>query len=162
MRQLFLRDDKVERLIRTIQEQFEAGLRLEGEAAGSIEALNAKLWNWVETCYHQNIHAGISESPLERYRRAIGTLRVLPRDVDIEPLFYTRAQRSVRKDGTVLIDKVLYEVPLHLRGLKVELRYDPFRREHMEIWHDQKYVAQAHRVNRVLNSEIGGGPNYER
>jgi putative transposase len=155
---------KVERLIRTIQQQFEAGLRLEGESAGSLEALNARFWQWTETEYHQARHSATGQSPLERYRKAIGTLRQFPADVDIGPLFYTHKVRTVRKDGTVLLGNVLYEVPLHLRGLRVELRYDPFSLERMEIWHDQRLVNLARRVNRVLNSELGGGTgaHYDR
>ena len=153
---------KIERLIRTLQQQFEAGLRLEGESAGSLKELNDKLWHWVETQYHQTKHSATQETPLERYRRAIGTLRKLPADVDIEPLFYTRVVRSVRKDGTVVLGKTLYEVPLHLRGLQVELRYDPFEKERMEVWHDKRFVQLATRVNLVLNSNTGERADYER
>jgi transposase InsO family protein len=153
---------KVERLIQTIQRQFEAGLRLDGESAGSIKELNDKLWHWIETHYHQTKHSTIEETPLERYRRAIGTLRQLPADVDIEPLFYTRAVRSVRKDGTVVLGKTLYEVPLHLRGLQVELRYDPFQKQRMEVWHDNRFVKLARQANLMLNSSTGGDLDYER
>lgn len=152
---------KVERIIRTIQQQFEASLRLEGESAGELDELNAKLWRWIECEYHQRIHSATRETPLDRYRRAIGSLRELPADVKIEPLFFTRKIRTVRKDGTVLLESVLYETPLHLRGLRVELRYDPFDLDRIEIWHDNRLVKLARRVNRVLNSELGGQPNYE-
>ena len=153
---------KVERVIRTLQQQFEAGLRMDGEAAGSLKALNEKLWHWVETQYHQTRHSSTGETPLERYRHAIGTLRQLPAGVELEPLFFTRTVRTVRKDGTVLLSNALYEVPLHLRGLRVELRYDPFRRNHLEVWHDKKFVRLARPVNLVLNSELGGTQHYDR
>ena len=153
---------KIERLIRTLQQQFEAGLRLEGESAGSIKELNDKLWHWVEAHYHQTKHSAIEETPLERYRRAIGTLRQLPADVDIEPLFYTRTARTVRKDGTVVLGKTLYEVPLHLRGLRVELRYDPFEKTRMEVWHDKRFVRLANPANLLLNSATGERADYER
>lgn len=153
---------KIERLIRTLQVQFEAGLRLEGESAGSLEELNAKLWHWIENDYHQTKHSAIGETPLERYRRAIGTLRELPADVDIEPLFYTRVLRTVRKDGTVVSGKTLYEVPLHLRGLRVELRYDPFDKSHLEVWHDKRLAGLACRANLALNSTTGERADYER
>lgn len=151
---------KVERLIRTIQQQFEASLRLEGQSAGSLEALNTKLWHWVETRYHQTKHSATEETPLERYRQAIGTLRPLPADLHLDSLFYTRTLRTVRKDGTVILGKTLFEVPLHLRGLRVELRYDPFAMDPVEVWHDQRCAGLARRVNRVLNSEINPTDHY--
>jgi putative transposase len=155
---------KVERLIRTIQDQFEAALHLEGQSVQSLQALNSRFWQWVETAYHQARHSATVQTPLERYRQAIGTLRQIPSEVDIEPLFYTRKTRTVRKDGTVVVDKVLYEVPLHLRGLQVELRYDPFALDRIEVWHDKRLVRLACRVNRIANSELGGGTgaHYER
>lgn len=153
----------IERLIRTLQQQFQAELRLERESAGSLKELNDKLWHWGETQYHQTKHSATQETPKERYRRAIGTqLRKLPADVDVEPLFYTRVVRSVRKDGTVVLGKALYEVTLHLRELQVELRYDPFEKERMEVWHDKRFVKLATRVNLVLNSNTGQRPDYER
>jgi hypothetical protein len=85
----------------------------------------------------------------------------LPADVNLDPLFYTRKTRTVRKDGTILLESVLYEVPLHLRGLRVELRYDPFDMERVEVWHDKRLVKLARRADRVLNSELGGHANYD-
>lgn len=153
---------KVERIIRTIQDDFEAGLRIDSRAAASLEELNRKLWNWVESAYHQRPHGSTKESPLSRYQRAVGTLRQLPPEADLEALFFTRLDRTVRKDGTVLIDKELYEVPLHLRGLRVELRYDPFSKKRIDVWHEKRRVGAARLANRQLNSEIGGGISYER
>jgi transposase InsO family protein len=153
---------KVERLIRTIQQQFEAGLRLEGQSAGSIKALNERLWQWVEADYHLAKHSATKQSPLDRYREAIGTLRQLPSDLNIDPLFYTRSMRTVRKDGTVVIDKALYEVPLHLRGLRIELRYDPFEMDPVEVWHEQRLAGMARRADRVINSQLSATANYER
>src|SRR6266568_225189 len=43
----------------------------------------------------------------------------------IDPLFYTRIERVVRKDGAVTLGNKLMEVNLALRALKVELRFDP-------------------------------------
>jgi putative transposase len=48
---------KCERLIQTIQQGFETTLRLEGNAAHSLEELNAKLSLWIQTLYHQRPHS---------------------------------------------------------------------------------------------------------
>ena len=54
-------------------------------------------------------------------------MRHLDAGLELEPLFFTRIERTVRKDGTVRIDDILYEVDLSLRALEVQLRFDPYR-----------------------------------
>src|SRR6266536_792978 len=54
---------KVERMFRTLQQDFEAGLRLPGQGVGSLEELNGKLARWLQEVYHPRAHDGIGESP---------------------------------------------------------------------------------------------------
>jgi hypothetical protein len=53
----------------------------------------------------------------------------------LEPLFFTRIKRTVRKNGTVRIDATLYEVDLSLRSLEVELRFDPYGMSRIEVYY---------------------------
>jgi len=39
----------------------------------------------------------------------------------------------VRKNGTVRLEGQLYEVPLNLRALKIQLRLNPFTRQRIEV-----------------------------
>jgi hypothetical protein len=75
-------------------------------------------------------------------------------------LFYLRLTRSVRKDGTVRLEGQLYEVPLNLRGLQVELRLDPWRRQRIEVWHQAKWMGLARLAPLQLNAETGGRQAY--
>ena len=68
----------------------------------------------------------------------------------------------MRKNGTVRLVGRLYEVPLNLRALKVQLRLDPFTRARIEVWHRNKLVGIARKAPLHLNSETGGGQAYER
>lgn len=153
---------KCERLILTIQRGFESSLRIEGNQAKSLEELNAKLSKWIQTTYHQRVHSSTGVTPESRYHQALPQIRKL--DVDpfsVEHLFYTRIKRTVRKDGTVRIDKKLYEVDLSLRALRVELRFNPFTLSRIEVWHQDAFKGLAHAVNLHLNSETGGSQSYE-
>jgi putative transposase len=153
---------KCERLIQTIQQGFETTLRLEGNAAHSLEELNAKLSAWIQTIYHQRPHSSTGQSPEYRYQQAAKTLRQWDETIDIEPLFYLRLERTVRKNGTVRLDRELYEVPLSLRALKVQLRLDPWRRTRLEVWYQNKFMGLARKAPLHLNSENGGSQAYER
>ena len=66
---------KCERLIQSIQQGFETTLRLEGNAAHSLEELNTKLSAWIQTVYHQRAHSSTGQSPEYRYQQAAQSLR---------------------------------------------------------------------------------------
>jgi len=153
---------KIERVIFSIQQGFESTLRLEGNQAHDLDQLNAKLSAWIQTVYHQRIHSSIQESPEARFQRAAKTLRHLEADQDIDRLFYLHLYRAVRKNGTIRLDGQLYEVPLSLRALKVQLRFDPFTRQRLEVWYQNKLIGLARKAPLHLNSETGGEQAYDR
>jgi putative transposase len=153
---------KVERMFRTLQQDFEMGLRLPGQAAGSLEELNGKLSGWLQEIYHPREHDGIGESPQDRFARALPLLRPLDSQLDLDRLFYTRIERVVRKDGTVRIDNGLFEVNLALRGLKVQLELDPWAMNPILVRYKGQDFGVARKVDRHLNSQIQGGGHYDR
>jgi putative transposase len=152
---------KIERVIFSLQQGFESTLRLEGNQAQDLEALNTKLSGWIQTVYHQRIHSSTNESPEARFQRAAKTLRYLQADQDIDRLFHIHLHRTVRKNGTVRLDGQLYEVPLNLRALKIQLRLDPFTRARIEVWYQTKFMGLARKANLNLNSETGGEQAYD-
>jgi putative transposase len=144
---------KVERLIRTIQGDFEATLRLEGGSVHSLCELNTALSRWIATTYHLRPHGSTGMSPHERFKRAGHPLRMIEEPDKIAPLFYTRIERTVRKDGTVALGRKLFEVSLALRALKVELRYDPLLFESVEVWHRGSFHGVARPADLHINSQ---------
>ncbi len=148
---------KVERMFRTLQQDFEAGLRLPGQGVGSLAELNGKWARWLQEVYHPRVHEGIGESPQERFARALPLLRLLDPQLDLDRLFYTRIDRVVRKDGTVRIDNDLYEVNLALRGLKVQLELDPWIKHPILVRYKGQDFGIARKANPHLNSQLPGG-----
>jgi putative transposase len=66
---------KVERLIRTIQGDFEVLLRLEGEGVKSLLALNSAFSRWIANTYHLRSHGSTGMSPQQRFTHAAHPLR---------------------------------------------------------------------------------------
>jgi putative transposase len=153
---------KIERFFHTLQQDFEATLRLPGQQAGSLEELNARLADWLQTVYHVRHHEGIGMSPQERFARGSSQVRPLDPHLDLERLFYAQAFRRVRKDGTVRIDNQLYEVDLALRGLEIRLRFDPWTLARVEVDYRGQSFGLARLVDRHLNSQLQGGQTYEK
>jgi len=151
---------KVERFFHTVQQDFEATLRLPGQAASTLEELNARLADWLQSVYHVRHHEGIGMSPQERFTRGSPQVRPLDPHLNLEQLFYTQEFRVVRKDGTVRLSNVLFEVDLALRGLEVRLRFDPWTLQRVEVDYHGQSFGLARRVDRHLNSQLEGGQSY--
>jgi putative transposase len=153
---------KVERVCFTIQEDFEAGLRLPGQSAASFEELNAKFSLWLQSVYHARKHSSTGMTPTERYQRGAHLVKALDPHLDLDQLFYHQTKRTVRRDGTVRIDNHLYEVDLSLRTLEVQLRFDPFKLDRIEVYYRGSSFGLAKPVDLHLNSQIHPGNNYEK
>lgn len=153
---------KVERCFYTLQQGFESTLKLPDNGAQSLEELNQKLTHWIQTVYHLRPHSSTGVSPQVRFAQATGTLRHLEAGLDLEALFFTRLERTVRKDGTVRIEGKLYEVDLSLRALEVQLRFDPYRMDRIEVYYRGKACGLARSVDLHLNSQLGNPRHYDR
>jgi putative transposase len=153
---------KIERFFHTVQQDFEATLRLPGQSPTTLEELNARLADWIQSIYHVRLHEGIGMSPAERFARGSAQVRPLDPHLDLDRLFYSELLRVVRKDGTVRLNNDLYEVDLALRGLEVRLRFDPWSLARVEVDYRGQSFGLARKVDRHLNSQLQGGQIYEK
>jgi putative transposase len=152
---------KQERWFRTLQMDFEA--RLVIDPVHSLEELNARLWRWIESEYHQRAHSALEgQTPAERFAQRAVHLRLADAQTDWEALFLSRVQRRVRLDATFSLEGQLWEAPLHLRSQLIEVRFDPFAWRRVEIWWDDKYVSPARRCDKQLNAKTYTNRDYDR
>ena len=152
---------KIERFFRTVQEDFQARLHL--QPAADLAELNLRFSQWLENDYHARKHSSLGgQSPRERFAERGGTRRLLPAEIDWEALFFARAERRVRMDATISLEGRLWEVPVHLRGRNVELRYDPFEWKRIEVWHRESLAGLAKPCDKQLNAKTYTSADYER
>ncbi|BDG36108.1 hypothetical protein PcaKH15_20140 [Parageobacillus caldoxylosilyticus] len=73
-------------------------------------------------------------------------------DVDwLDAIFLKRDYRKVKADGTITLNKQLYEVPPRFIGQSIELRHD----EHgFYVYEDGRRVAEAVRVRLEDNAYV--------
>ena len=143
---------KIERWFKTVRAQLIN--QLSAQDTSSLEALNRRLWGWVEGEYHQAPHAGLDrETPLERWAQAAEQVRFPEPGLDLGDLFLFEALRKVRTDRTVSLDGTVYEVDAALVGGKVTLRYDPSAPvgRPIQVWHDGKQIELAKPVDLYAN-----------
>ena len=113
---------KLERWFRTVRLQLLPTL-LEPDTR-SLDALNQRLWTWIEDEYLDTPHRGLQDvTPREQWARAAHHV-TLPTQ-DLTTLFLFEEKRKVQADRTVSLHSVVFEVDAALVGQTVTLRYDP-------------------------------------
>jgi putative transposase len=118
----------------------------------SLEGLNKRLQDWIETDYHQRRHGSTGQSPLERYLAHLALLRPAPKD--LLEYFRIAVPRKVDKDRTVSLNGKLYEAPPGLAGKQVMLlyhEYDPQRIEVLSEEHSRGFLLP---LNLAANSRV--------
>lgn len=113
---------KVERHFRTLKERWLYTLDI--AAISSLAQFNGLLRDYIRS-YNTTFHRGINGVPLNRYE----TSKTHPRKPEsrqwLDDCFYNRITRKVRKDSTVTIDGVCYDVPMQFISAKVDIRFQP-------------------------------------
>ena len=113
---------KVERHFRTLKERWLYTLDM--ESIQSLAQFNGMLKDYMRD-YNTTFHRGIDTIPLERYQASKDHPRKPESSQWLDDCFYNRITRKVRKDSTISIDKVCYDVPMQFISAKVEVRYLP-------------------------------------
>ena len=163
---------KQERWFRTVRAQLLT--RLTAADTASLEALNRRLWAWVEGEYHHTPHRGLAErTPLDQWALSGEHVRLPDPTLDLDALFLFEAKRRVQRDRTVSLNGVIYEVDAALVGENVILRYDPTAppARGLEVWHAGTFIARAspldayancfvrrHRPSRTLQTDTPATP----
>jgi hypothetical protein len=131
---------KIERYFSSVRLQFMP--EVEASEIATLAELNESFWAWLELIYHRTKHSETEQAPLERFQAGLAEVR----SADAETLrkaFLWRENRKVRKDGRIELQGNTYQVPAHLSGRKIELRFDPFDLSNLEIWLDSNNLGKA-------------------
>jgi transposase InsO family protein len=146
---------KQERWFRTVRAQLLT--RLTPEDTASLDALNRRLWAFVEGEYHHAPHRGLDgDTPLERWAQTGNEVRFPDPALDLDELFLFEVKRKVQKDRTVSLNGVVYEVDAALVGEKVTLRYDPSAPpgRPVQVWHDHRRIHDAKPLDAYANAFV--------
>jgi len=144
---------KIERVFRTVREQFLIELAAPGALAkiGDLAQLNELFTAWVETVYHQRIHSETGQSPLDRFTTTDPP--VLPSPAALREAFLWSESRLVAKTATVSMYGNTYEVDAALVGRRVELVFDPFDLTRIQVRYQGRGMGAAigHQIGRHVH-----------
>lgn len=113
---------KVERHFRTLKERWLYTLDI--AAISSLAQFNGLLRDYIRS-YNTTFHRGINGVPLDRYEASKAHPCKPESRQWLDDCFYNRITRKVRKDSTVTIDGVCYDVPMQFISAKVDIRFQP-------------------------------------
>ena len=113
---------KVERHFRTLKERWLYTLDM--DSITSLAQFNGLLKDYMRS-YNTTFHRGIEGIPLERYEASKEHPRKPLSHEWLDECFYNRITRKVRKDSTITIDSICYDVPMQFISAKVNIRFLP-------------------------------------
>ena len=144
---------KIERLFKTIQTRFYPLLK--NDPVHSLEELNERFWQWLEEDYHRKPHASLDgKTPHEVFLSQLDHVTFLEDLSLLDSIFLRRAERKVKLDGTITLEKKLYEVPSQYIGQKIEIRMDEHK---VYVFEDGKQAAEAVPVSMHDNARVKRG-----
>lgn len=120
---------KIERVFETVRIQFL--VEVEARLPADVAELNRLFSAWVETVYHRRVHTETGQAPIERL--AAGSPVVLPTQAALHEAFLWSEVRTVTKSATISLHSNTFEVDAALVGSRVEVVFDPFDMERVEI-----------------------------
>ena len=142
---------KIERWFKSVRAQLLS--QLTADDTQSLEALNRRLWAWLQGEYHHTPHHGLDrQTPLERWAQTADQVKFLTPDVDLEELMLFETQRKVKQDRTVSLHGTVYEVDAALVGECVTLRYDRAHPQRpIQVWFQGSAFEPARPVDLQAN-----------
>ncbi len=134
---------KIERVFRTVRDQFLVELDTPGAAAriGGLDELNAKFSAWVETVYHQRVHSETGQTPLQRFL-ADGP-PAQPTAAQLSEAFAWSHDRVVTKTATISLHGNTYQVDPALTGRRIEIVFDPLDLTELSVRYQGRDMGRA-------------------
>jgi putative transposase len=123
---------KIERYFRTVRDQFLVEIG-DGAAVADLAEMNRLFQAWTETAYHQQAHSETGEAPAARWAKATPEERAVPEPALLREAFLWSERRKADKTALVSLHGNTYQVDAWLAGRTVELLFDPFDLDRVEV-----------------------------
>jgi putative transposase len=110
------------------------------ERLPDLAELERILQAWIEQIYHRRVHSETKTTPLARFA---GFTPRYPTPAELREAFLWAETRLVTKTATVSLLGNRYEVDQALCGRRVELRFDPYDLELIEVYYAGRPCGHA-------------------
>ena len=149
---------KQERWFRTVRMQLLP--MLTQDDFKSLEALNSRLWSWVEAEYHMSPHKGLDGiTPFDRWATAADDVTLPGPERDLDELFLFELNRKVQSDRTISLHGAVYELDACLVGM---LFFTLNREDFSFVIHLDRQPRTSRRREAQTGSRARSGSRSER
>lgn len=140
---------KIERFFRTVRDGFLVEIN-DANPIGRMDELNAAFTAWVEGVYHTRVHTETGQTPNQRWEAA-WTQRAeagkpgpnWASSTQLHEAFLWSTRRQVNKTAVIHFASNKYQVDASLIGCQIELVYDPFDLDHIDVRYRGRTVGAA-------------------
>lgn len=142
---------KIERFFRTVRTRFLSQYKT--FMFTDLKHINEHFSRWLRDDYHHKIHTGINGKPIERYQQSIS--KFPPKRVSKESIdehFMVSVFRTVKKDSTISIEAIIYEVPTNYIGSRIEARYVQGDKSNIYLYEDKIRICEIKPVDSKANA----------
>lgn len=108
----------------------------------TLDALNAAFGAWVDRFYNKRHHGEIQQTPRERWREGLSTVRHVDEEI-LRRAFLWSDKRKTDKTGIFSLLGCRYQSGPELANRKVEVRYDPEHLDEVEVWRDGRFAERV-------------------
>jgi putative transposase len=130
---------KIERVFETVRAQFL--VEVEARPPANLAELNRLFSAWAETVYHRRAHSETGQAPIERL--LAGGAPELPSPAALHEAFLWSEVRTVTKTATISLHGNTFEVDAALVGSRVDVIFDPFDMETVEVRFQGRSMGQG-------------------
>jgi len=143
---------KIERFFGTVRRCFYP--TLVNEPVNSLDELNKRFEEWLDNDYHRKVHSSLEKTPLDVYMSQIDRIRHVSDPAALDLIFWHRLTRKVRSDGTITIQKKLFQVPLRYVGTRIEVRFDNYPPKEVFVFESDVSICAAEHVQIHENAHV--------
>ena len=143
---------KIERAFRTIKDNFINCT--DWNTFSSLEDLNEKYYNYVNSEYNNHFHSSIEDTPRNRFMKDYALLKFVPSNEILDEYFLHSFERKVSTDSIIQLFCKSFEVPSKYMKQKITVKFDPQNLDTAYIYENGKKIETIYPVKRVENSKI--------
>lgn len=143
---------KIERWFRTMQDQWMSVI--DWAEFTSLEHLNEHLHRYAES-YNNTHHSSIGQKPIDKFMAYVDEIKFITSRQEISNIFLYRVTRRVKKDATISMNSIQFEVPQEYVGESINVRYDPTDLSKAFIFSEKgQYIGTIYPVKKIDNTKV--------
>lgn len=120
----------------------------------SLEDLNQRYYNYVNTQYNNTIHSSIEDTPRNRFMKDYPLIKFVKATEELEEHFLHTFERRVSTDSSIQLFCKSYEVPSKYMKQSITIKINPHNLDIAYIYKDGKKIETIHPVKKVDNSKL--------